>query len=351
MARQKGRGEAASAAFFIPDLCRVQAVFLLVLVGELLALVLCVARSGLYPFDWQGFATTSLFVQWTALLAAAGLCQLRPRLARWPRARAAALCYVWVLLVAALVSLAGQWLTGGIGGRGGFDGWALAGNLLISAVLGGIALRYFYLDHELRLQQQAELEARIEALQARIRPHFLFNSMNSIASLIALDPAAAEKAVEDLSVLFRASLGQAAEVTLAEELALCRSYLRIEQLRLGERLQLAWQLEGLADDLPIPALSLQPLLENAIYHGIQVLPEGGCVTVAGRRDGERVCIEVRNPVADTGHEHRGRGNHMALENIGHRLRVLYGEDAAVEAGVKGGQFCAELSYRPGARRD
>jgi two-component system sensor histidine kinase AlgZ len=345
---RKGAGEAAPAPFFIPDLCRVQAVFLLVLVGELLALVLCVAARGVWPFDWQRFATTSLFVQWVLLASAAGLCLLRPRLAHWPRARAAALCYGWVLLVAALVSLAAQWLT-----AGGFDGRALAGNLLISAVLGGIALRYFYLEHELRLRQRAELEARIDALQARIRPHFLFNGMNSIASLIAIDPVAAERAVEDLAALFRASLGRAAQVPLAEELALCRSYLRIEQLRLGERLRVEWQLAELAelaDDLPVPALSLQPLLENAIYHGIQRLPAGGEVNVTGWREGDRVHIRVSNPMPLSQDERRG-GNRMALANIGHRLRALYGDDAAVITGVKGGKFCAELSYRPGAQPD
>src|SRR5690606_15741716 len=127
-----------------------------------------------------------------------------------------------------------------------------------------------YLTQQLRLRQKAELEARIQALQSRIRPHFLFNSMNSIASLIGIDPQAAEAAVEDLSGLFRASLGQSsAEVSLDDEFELCRRYLRMEQLRLGERLRVRWDVDAVPTTLPIPALSLQPLLENAIYHGIQ----------------------------------------------------------------------------------
>jgi two-component system sensor histidine kinase AlgZ len=337
--------------FFIPDLCNVQAVFLLVLVAELLAMVLGVNRMGLREFSWQGFALLSLGVQWTVLLSAAGLCQLRPRLAHWPRERAAALSYALVLAMTALVSLSGQWLLGGLlAERWQIDRWALLDHLLIAAVLAGIALRYFYLTQELRLRQKAELEARIQALQSRIRPHFLFNSMNSIASLIGSDPVAAETAVEDLAGLFRASLAQTStEVSVEEELDLCRRYLRIEQLRLGDRLRVLWDVETVPTDLPIPALSLQPLLENAIYHGIQVRPDGGEVTISGRyRDGE-VRLTVSNPLADplaNAATPRRSGNHMALDNIGHRLRALYGETAGVNANPLHDKFYAELFYRP-----
>ncbi|HEY3699908.1 MAG TPA: histidine kinase, partial [Spongiibacteraceae bacterium] len=283
---QRGAAEKGidNGGFFIPDLCHVQAVFLLVLIAELLAVVLSVNRIGLHKFSWQDFATISLFIQWTVLLSAAGLCLLRPRLSHWQRAYAAAISYVWVLLVTAVVSVCAQWLLGGLlgGGQWQFDAWQLLDNLLISAVLAGIALRYFYLAQELRQRQRAELEARIQALQSRIRPHFLFNSMNSIASLIGSDATAAEAAIEDLATLFRATLSQiSTQVTLDEELDLCRRYLRIEQLRLGSRLQLEWQTEKLPGRLPIPSLSVQPLLENAVYHGIQVLPQGGCIQIYG----------------------------------------------------------------------
>jgi len=127
------------------------------------------------------------------------------------------------------------------------------------------------------------LRARLEALQARIRPHFLFNSLNSIASLIASDPERAELAVLDLSDLFRASLAKPGSlVAWRDELALARRYLSIEQYRLGARLELDWQVEGVPDDLPIPQLTLQPLLENAILHGIQPRVEGGRVEVRAR---------------------------------------------------------------------
>ncbi|MFT3929354.1 MAG: sensor histidine kinase [Spongiibacteraceae bacterium] len=341
-------------SFFIPDLCNVQSVFLLVLIGELLAIVLSVSRGGLRGFSWPGFATVSLFVQWTMLLSAAGLCVLRPRLSHWPRGYAAALSYVWVLAVTAAVSLCAQWLVGSVLSSGAsIDGWRLLDNLTISAVLAGIALRYFYLAQELRQRQRAELEARIQALQSRIRPHFLFNSMNSIASLIGSDAKAAEAAIEDLATLFRATLSQVStQVTLDEEFDVCRRYLRIEQLRLGARLQLDWQIDTLPIKLPIPSLSLQPLLENAIYHGIQALPQGGCISVCGEyRDGE-IAIEVRNPIPaekalgnNVQSNSAQKGNRMALDNIARRLQALYGEGAGVSSEQREGVYIARLHYR------
>ena len=355
------RGQAGSTArdgFFIPDLCSVQAVFLLVLVAELLALVLSVGSGGLRRFNWPEFASVSLFVQWTILLSAALLCRVRLWLVRWPRERAAAVGYATVLAVTAAVSIAAQWLQGTLLGDGQWqlDYWLLLDNLLISAVFAGIALRYLYLAQQLRQRQRAELEARLEALQARIRPHFLFNSMNSIASLIGSDPAAAEIAVEDLASLFRATLSQTTvEVTVADELELCRRYLRIEQLRLGARLHVDWRVEALPAQLPIPNLSLQPLLENAIYHGIQMRPAGGTIRIVAEYRAGWVRIEVGNPLPDDGGGHR-KGNRMALDNIARRLQALYGDDAGVEHEQRVGatpqenEFITRLYYRVAADR-
>lgn len=341
----------ARTGFFIPDLCSAQAVLLLVLVVELLALVLTIGAGGLRHFSWERFAVLSLFVQWVALLSAAVLCRLRTALAHWPRASAAAVGYAAVLIVAALVDCCAQWLTGPLLGMVDwrFDYWQLLDNTAISAVLAGIALRYLYVAQQLRERQRAELEARVEALQARIRPHFLFNTMNSIASLIGSDPAAAEAAVEDLATLFRATLSQrSAEVTIFDEVALCRRYLSIEQLRLGDRLRVEWHMDAVPPELPIPSLSLQPLLENAIYHGIQVRPQGGCIRIEGEYSERRVRITISNPLPDGAMTPRG-GNRMALDNIAHRLQALYGDDAGVSHGANGagdsGEFVASLHYR------
>jgi two-component system sensor histidine kinase AlgZ len=337
--------------FFIPDLCNVQAVLFLVLVAELLAIVLELAESGLRTFNWQSFALASLFIQWVFLLSAALLCQLRSGLSDWPLARAASLCYLVILIVVVLTSVLAQWSLSGVfsgSGQWQLDGWKLASNVVMCAVLAGIMLRYFYLTQQLRLNQKAELQARIQALQSRIRPHFLFNSMNIIASLIAVDQDAAEAAVEDLAGLFRASLAEVAtEVTLAEELALCRRYTRIEKLRLGDRLQIDWQVDRVPATVNIPSLTLQPLLENAIYHGIQQMPKGGIVTVEADYKQGVFSLTVANPVIDSTTAKLGTGgNRLAQDNIHRRLQALYGPKAGLKAGIVEHQhiYKAQISY-------
>ncbi len=226
------------------------------------------------------------------------------------------------------------------------DGWArLVRNLMMAAIVSGMGFRYFYLTHQLRHQEQAELTSRIQALQSRIRPHFLFNSMNIIASLIPVDPDLAEEVVEDLSVLFRASLNKATgePVSLEDEIDLCRKYLHIEGLRLDDRLKVEWQLEADPSDLRIPLLTLQPLLENAIYHGIQPLPEGGTVTVNLWSDDDKVDITITNPVSDKGSGHAS-GNRMALENIKNRMHMIYGPGASLTAEKLENRFVTRLIY-------
>ena len=149
-------------------------------------------------------------------------------------------------------------------------------NLAVCAIATGLALRYFYVTHQWQANVEAEAQSRVRALQARIRPHFLFNSMNTIASLTRSNPKVAEQAIADLSDLFRASLREHRErIPLAHEIEIARAYERVERLRLGERLQVDWQVDGLPMDAKVPALILQPLLENAVYHGIEPLDQGG----------------------------------------------------------------------------
>ena len=169
--------------------------------------------------------------------------------------------------------------------------------MLIAAIVGALALRYFYVTHQWRRSIELEARARIRALQARIRPHFLFNSMNTIAALTRSDPALAEAAVEDLADLFRVSLNDArAQITLAEEIEIARTYQRIEQLRLGDAAaRCDWDVAALPARAIVPSLLLQPLLENAIGHGIEPLPHGGTVDVRGRLERDAIVIEVTNP--------------------------------------------------------
>ncbi|MBE2260203.1 MAG: histidine kinase [Candidatus Accumulibacter sp.] len=201
---------------------------------------------------------------------------------------------------------------------------------LLGAAAAGIMLAYFAL--RVSALSPALVEARLQALTARIRPHFLFNSLNAVLSLIRVDPRRAETALEELAELFRALMRDHRElVPLADELALCRQYLDLEKLRLAERLNVEWEL---AADLPlalkVPPLMVQPLLENAVYHGIEPAADGGTIRIGLTRRGDELHVDLVNPCGD-GVE-RPRGNHMALDNIRERLALYYDLEARLETG-------------------
>ncbi len=315
---------------------------LTVLLVELLALVHVLADSGLPRFDWNLLATTSLFLQWVALLSAALLCLLRRPLDRLGLRAAAALALALVAAVTWLSSLAALWLFPPVA-AGAVPGWWLLRNALIAVLLGGVALRYFHLRQELLARERSELQARLDALQARIRPHFLFNTLNSIASLIASRPEAAERAVEDLAELFRASLQEAGSGgSVNDELRLCELYLEIERLRLGDRLAVEWSVPAELRELPMPGLMLQPLLENAVCHGIAGLPAGGTVRVSLDRERGSLRALVENPLPER--PLRAEGQRLALNNIEQRLRALYGERASLRCERRGGVYRAELRF-------
>jgi two-component system sensor histidine kinase AlgZ len=203
-------------------------------------------------------------------------------------------------------------------------------------IVSAIVLRYFYVTAQWQRDVEASAEAQVQALQARIRPHFLFNSMNTIASLTRSDPATAEHAVEDLSELFRASLAHKTFVPLSEELELVGSYLRIEGQRLGERLEVVWDLDPDAADTEIPALSLQPLVENAVYHGIEQCPAGGRIAIATRRDAGAVTISISNPVPVS--PRPSQGHRIAQDNVRQRLAFAYNGDARMEVQDDNGDY-------------
>lgn len=283
----------------------------------------------------------SLFVQWIALVSAGVLCLLRAWIIRLKLVVGAALSLFVVVLVTLLIGLGTEYVVD----RGPGMLHRLLGQVAMAGIISGLVLRYFYVQQRLRVQEQAELRSRIQALQSRIRPHFLFNSMNIIASLIALDPDTAESVVEDLAELFRASLNETGnQVTMQEELSLCERYLRIERLRLGERLNLVWDVATDPKSVMIPLLTLQPLLENAIYHGIAPLPEGGTILVRLTYPQDRVAIRIENPFPPATQQGETEGNNMALQNIQSRLSVLYGNTARLSTGAENGIFVTELSF-------
>jgi len=327
--------------FFIPDLCATKPVLIMFIVAELLVVVFVLGDSDLPEFAWGNLAMASLFVQWIVLLCAALLCAARRVLAQLSLASGVMLSFVIILLVTLGSSLVAMTILNP-SAYAQLDQWWVLRNQMMAAVVGGIALRYFYLQQQLRAREQAELQARIESLRARIRPHFLFNTMNSIASLIGSRPEQAEQVVEDLSELFRASLVEnSRRTTVADELHLCRLYLRIEQLRLGERLQVDWQLDEDLLDSAMPSLILQPLVENAVYHGIAQIPEGGRVCIRLSCVEGSIVVGVENPVPVSPTPVTS-GHHMALDNIRQRLRALYDDDAALVVSPGAGIHTVEL---------
>ncbi len=338
--------EEQPSSSFLPDLCSTRAVLVVVVVAELLALVVTLVATYYDAFSLARLATTSLFVQWVGLTSAALVCQLRARLNRlasqWAAVAVVLLVVVDTLVFSVVTGLVLRWVEGVLPLAPVWNAEILV-NGLIAAIITGLVMRYFYVQEQLREKGQAELQSRIQALQSRIRPHFLFNSMNIISNLIAVDPDAAEQVVEDLSVLFRASLkSTGSEASLEDELELCRRYIHIEQLRMGDRLSVEWDIQVDATKVPIPLLTLQPLLENAIYHGIQPLAAGGLVTIRAVEQGDMLLLSVSNPKPSGDGHHKG--NRMALENIRHRLEALYGDQVAVEARPQEKEYEIEIRY-------
>ncbi len=345
----------APAEFYLPDLCTAAMVFSIVLIAELVAIVLSLARYQSVQAFWTDLGKSSLFLLWIGLGTAFVLCQARPHLARMSVEKATAISLGLIVATTALVSEAAFW-AGGVGG-GGISILSaghlefVAPNLAISLIVGALVLRYMYVNHQWKRNVQMEARSRIEALQARIRPHFLFNSMNTIAALTRSSPETAEQAVEDLADLFRASLREKrTQIPLQEELEVARLYQRIEQLRLGERLKVHWETDSLPMNLLVPSLIIQPLLENAIYHGIEPLAEGGTVTVSGSADRQRVILTIANPLPDSAQPARREGNQIALVNIEQRLELAYQGRASLNVQKTADEYRVTLEFPREERR-
>jgi two-component system sensor histidine kinase AlgZ len=251
-----------------------------------------------------------------SLLALAAANNWLHRLAYW---HAIASVIVLELALSAAVNYSATFLFGAAGG--------LLRSAVFTLLIAGVLIGYFELRG--RALSPALSEARLQALQARIRPHFLFNSINAVLSLMRQEPRRAEQALEDLADLFRVLMADNRQLTpIAREVALARQYLSIEQLRLGDRLNIEWDIAQMPADALIPPLVLQPLLENAVYHGIEPRSEPGTISIVISRAAEQMHLVLRNPYRPDGDHHAG--NRMALANIRERLALHF--DA--EAGIK-----------------
>ena len=330
--------------FLIPNLCDAQVLLLLMIVMQLLVILEMLFLFGI-RVDWVHFGLVTVYVQMQTLASAAVLCSTRNHLARLSKEIAVTLAFILLMLVAILLALTVEhfWLASlDTVGAGHHFVWR---NALVSAIIITISLRYLFVQQQLIVQQKSELQASLLALQARIRPHFLFNTLNSIASLITIAPDKAERMIEDLASLIRASLREEVEATIEDEWRLCEAYLQIEKIRLDERLQWHCDFSELNVHAEIPSLSLQPLLENAIYHGIQPNPEQGKIKISGRSHHNNVEIKIENTqYKDCKDLQRHQGHHMAMDNIRHRLVRLYGPSAKLEMHDNKDTFSVIMSY-------
>jgi two-component system sensor histidine kinase AlgZ len=219
---------------------------------------------------------------------------------------------------------------------------------LFTAAATALILAYFHLRS--RALSPALTEARLQALQARIRPHFLFNSINAVLSLIRQEPKRAEGALEDMADLFRVLMADNRDLsTLEREVELTRQYLSLEQLRLGERLRVEWHIENMPGDALIPPLVLQPLVENAVYHGVEPSADPGTVSVNAYEARDEVHLVLRNPYPRQGNHHSG--NKMALANIRERLSLHFDAEASLRTTVTHDAYQVHITlpYRTDAR--
>jgi len=345
MAAAKAGADRQNQAY-LPDFCAAGTVLVILLVSELIAIVLTLASyvPGAFLTELSGM---SMYVLWIALLSTAVLCRIRPWVERQGNTQAFVVCFVILLLLSLLLAEVTWQLTRIFAESviiGDSHARFVGRTLAISSIVFALGMRYLYVSSEWRRSIVLEAQSRISALQALIRPHFLFNSLNTIAALARSNPTQAEEAVEDLADLMRANLSAPRDrSTLKEELETAAIYQRIEKLRLGDRLRVKWDVGELPMRALIPSLTIQPLLENAIYHGIELLPEGGEVKVTGRRNDDNLEFTIANPVATDSNRKSG-GNKMAMSNIRQRFELAYGSRAQVEVQDEADHFSVRLVF-------
>ena len=341
---------------WLPDMCTLPRLAAMLGMAELVVVVVALVPDGARQWSFNQFLSASAFALWLAIAVAGCLCTARTRLSRLPLRTGALAAVLLAALIAMLCAAVVHALFASLTqlpDAAGVGFWRVVlGSAAVVALITALALRYFYVSDRWAAQITANARAEVDALQARIRPHFLFNSMNLIASLLRKDPIVAEQAVLDLSDLFRAALGAGEDnSTLANEVQLAERYLSIESLRLGERLQVQWEKhEPLPWSLPLPRLVLQPLLENAVLHGIAPLLAGGVVSIRMRQEAGKLHISIRNPAAPPASTAspvtRGAGH--AQSSIAHRLRYRFGPEATMAGAWRDGYYQCDIALPAGA---
>ncbi|OGS95064.1 MAG: histidine kinase [Gallionellales bacterium RBG_16_56_9] len=326
----------------IPDCCNTGVVFRALLFVNLAVLVAILLRSA----DWMrgalDFIESSPAVELACLLSLIVLCGLRqllPSLARWGQRLLCALTPAAV--TGLIIRLLGLYESSVVS----FTHLGVLEGMLLAALFGAVLQHYFEL--RARAFSPALSEARLQALQARIRPHFLFNSLNAVLSLIRSEPRRAESALEDLSDMFRVLMRDARDMTsMEDEIRLCRQYLSIEKIRLGERLQVHWETVNVSKEMlrraQMPALLLQPLLENAVHYGVEPAAAPAQIRIQIHRQIDRIEIVIVNPLH--AQVDAVGGNQLALHNIRQRLALLYDVEAQLITTTARGFFEVRLRF-------
>lgn len=347
--------KARTAEILIPDFCNLGLLFRALVLINIAVLCGVLLNANGFLKGLSDFVDAAMVVEWASLISLFTMCALRQLLLRagWVRYFSPfvqrATC---TLIPAAVTGYIIQFFASFDWFSTRFSHLTVLKGMLVAGVL-GLALQQYF---ELRMRAFSPVlaEARLQGLQARIRPHFLFNSLNAVLSLIRKEPRRAEEAVEDLAELFRVFMRDARDmVTLEEEIRMCRQYLSLEGIRLGGRLQVEWDTSGIGEETLkkawVPALLLQPLLENAVVHGVEPTTERTPVYVRIGRVLDKIEISVANPVFE--HARNGtlagapeEGDSMALDNIRERLQLLYDIEAQMSAGLSGGVFEVRLRF-------
>jgi two-component system sensor histidine kinase AlgZ len=319
----------------LPSFCNLGVMLRALVLVNLAALAAAFVNTQTYAQAWHQVQDISLFLQPVSLFSLALLCALNRPLARLPYNYGIAAVFAVTLLTTALVHSAiarGLFLFESV--------TPLDRQLVMAAAMTAFVLAYFHTRS--RILSPAVTEARLQALQARIRPHFLFNSINAVMSVVRSDPRRAERALQDMADLFRVLMGDNRElVTLESELNLSWQYLELEQLRLGDRLKVLWHIDKMPKDAMVPPLILQPLLENAVYHGVEPVAEPGEISINIYRHRDQVHLVIKNPCGAEGSHHAG--NKMATQNIRERLALHFDAEASMKAELKGNTYQVHIT--------
>ena len=321
----------------LDPLSQAQTIIRIMLTGEALAALLTLSQSARVDLLTY-FGLASFTIQWVALASLAMLYLARRHLLRVSPTRIAAvalaalLCSTWLVTALAWVVLHDTWLVPA-------EGWPVFAVKLttLALLVGLLALVAFHSHWRLRQLAVRAKQAELEALQARIRPHFLFNTLNTGAALVHQRPEDAERLLLDLADLFRAALAGPRAIPLSEEIALSRRYAEIEGLRFGDRMRIHWDLPEPLPGRAVPTLSIQPLIENAIRHGVEPSPSGGDIHVRLDVARDMLSILIENDLPPAGSTAARTGHKLGLESSRARIQALTGGLGDVATRIENGR--------------